>query len=216
MLATDRRIPLLLAAATAISMVALTVWQGYRFWNQEMAAGGPVSQATAQVETGPGQAVVPNIDFNSLSIFGTASGTAEAADINTENLPETNLRLTLRGVLAADGEFPGSALVEDDSRNTEAYLVGDTLPGDARLRTVLANRVIIERAGKLENLYFPESEDRTGFDIGLPEATEPETQEASADAGQPQNGANAAASDQRREEIRQRLEQLRQRLQNGN
>lgn len=214
MLATDRRIPLLLALAAAIAMVALTLWQGYRFWDREFTGSGTAMQQAATMATATGAASVPGVDFDSLALFGTATASGEAADISTENLPETNLRLTLRGVLAADGEFPGSALVEDESRNTEAYLVGDTLPGNARLRTVLANRVIIERAGKLENLYFPENEDRTGFYVGL--AQEPEPSSDPIVNSQTQPAANATADQQRREEIRERLEQLRQRLQNGN
>lgn len=214
MLATDRRIPLLLALAAAIAMVALTLWQGYRFWDREFTGSGTAMQQAATMAPATGAASVPRVDFDSVALFGTATASGEAADISTENLPETNLRLTLRGVLAADGEFPGSALVEDESRNTEAYLVGDTLPGNARLRTVLANRVIIERAGKLENLYFPENEDRTGFDVGL--AQEPEPSSDPIVDSQTQPAANATADQQRREEIRERLEQLRQRLQNGN
>lgn len=35
MFALDRRIPLLLALAAALAMVALTGWQGYRFWQSE-------------------------------------------------------------------------------------------------------------------------------------------------------------------------------------
>jgi general secretion pathway protein C len=214
MLATDRRIPLFLALATSAAMIGLTAWQGYRFWDREFTVSGTNLQDTATTAPVAGAGSVPVVDFDSLALFGTATESGQAADINTENLPETNLRLTLRGVLAAEGEFPGSALVEDESRNTEAYLVGDTLPGNARLRTVLANRVIIERAGKLENLYFPENEDRTGFDVGLAQEPEPAAEPLATNGTPP--AADSTADQERREEIRQRLEQLRQRLQNGN
>lgn len=161
---------------------------------------------------------VPDIRLSDLELFGSATDTPQAEDTNTENLPETNLRLILRGVLAADGDFPGSALIEDDKGKTEAFLVGDELPGNAKLHTVFANRVVIERAGKLENLYFPETEDRSGLDFA---STENPVYEASVQPAvqvqrtRAQTIGSSANQQQRREEIRQRLEQLRQRLQNN-
>jgi general secretion pathway protein C len=118
----------------------------------------------------------------------------------TENLPKTNLRLILRGALAADGEFPGSALIEHPDGETEVYMVGDSLPGDARLRTVLSNRVILERNGTLESLYFPETENRNGVELISNSQSQPVSPERQA----------------QKEEIRRRLEQTRQRLQENN
>ncbi|MEP3563750.1 MAG: type II secretion system protein N [Marinobacter sp.] len=218
MLATPKQMSLILTIAVALAMVGLTAWQGHQFWQSEQQASAP----------GPGQAVaspakstdnIPQVKLASLPVFGSPSAASESPNENTENLPETNLRLSLRGVLAADGEFPGSALIEDDKGNTEAYLVGKPLPGNATLRTVFPNRVIIERQGKLENLYFPEAEKSTGVFMA---GTETE-QQSSAPAQQRQTQAQRNSPDpqstsqqQRREDIRKRLEQLRQRLRNNN
>lgn len=218
MFAIHEKTPLMLALAVGAAMVGLTAWQGYQFWQSEahtpMPEAGPESalQATPTTQT-------PRVDLASLSIFGSAATTGGAVDSNMENLPETNLRLSLRGVLAAQGEFPGSALIEDDKGKTEAYLVGNELPGNATLRTVFANRVIIERSGKLENLYFPEDEDHPGVLMADSNGGEPEPVSASApqpEAAQTTTRPQSAGEQQRREEIRQRLEQLRQRLQNNN
>ena len=154
-------------------------------------------------------------------MFGEPGKEAPQTEPDTENLPETNLRLFLRGVLAASGDFPGSALIEDDKRNTEAYLVGDELPGNATLRSVRPNRIIIERSGKLENLYFPEDEDRTGLSMASTQTSneqeEPSgTQIRSTGVDRRSTSTNTDTSDQRREEIRQRLEQLRERLRTNN
>ncbi|MBC7184515.1 MAG: general secretion pathway protein GspC, partial [Marinobacter sp.] len=157
MLLNNERLPLILALLAGVAMVALTAWQGYRFWQIESQQGNYGKAQATVSQAGPAREP-PSVDLSSLSLFGTAASNSVATEIDTENLPETNLRLFLRGVLAAQGDFPGSALIEDDKSKTEAYLVGDALPGNAKLRSVHPNRVIIERAGKLENLYFPESE----------------------------------------------------------
>ncbi|MGC8118870.1 type II secretion system protein N [Marinobacter sp. VGCF2001] len=218
MLAINQRTPLLLAVAATVTMLSLTGWQAYQFWLDESRSGLSRSISALPADT-KRTSTVPDVSLSGLEIFGSATQSAQAGNSSTENLPETNLRLSLRGVLAADGDFPGSALVEDDKGKTEAYLVGDELPGNATLRTVFANRVIIERAGKLENLYFPETEDRAGVDVAsnadLP-SNASATQQAPTRRVAPQSAASATDQQQRREDIRKRLEQLRQRLQNNN
>ncbi|AOY87796.1 general secretion pathway protein GspC [Marinobacter salinus] len=216
MLLDNQRLPMLLALVAAAAMLSVTAWQGYSFWRAENLKMTQESTETRSLAPPPGQQV-PQINLSSLDLFGKATRGASEETIDTENLPETNLRLYLRGVLAASGEFPGSALIEDDKRNTEAYLVGDELPGNATLRSVYPNRVIIERGGKLENLLFPESEDRSGMSFASNiEENEPAsagTQPATSPSSTP---ASAVDQDQRREEIRRRLEQLRERLRNNN
>ncbi|WP_227664738.1 type II secretion system protein N [Marinobacter litoralis] len=208
----------MLTIAVALGMIGITAWQGYEFWQSEQQASKPVARQAMESSTKPADNI-PDVKLASLSMFGSPSATTEAPSANTENLPETNLRLSLRGVLAADGEFPGSALIEDDKGNTEAYLVGKPLPGNATLRTVFPNRVIIERQGKLENLYFPEAEKSTGVFM----AGEDTAQSSAAPTPQRQVQSQRQAPDpqstsqqQRREDIRKRLEQLRQRLRNNN
>lgn len=214
----NTRLPVLLAAAAVVAMIALTSWQAYRVWQQESQRDSQQQRAAADREAESGEQTTPEVELASLDLFGIAGESAGGQQIDTENLPETNLRLFLRGVLAADGEFPGSALIEDDKSQTEAYLIGDELPGNAKLRSVHANRVIIERSGKLENLYFPESEDRTGLEFAADEsdAAEPQAQEEAPSASPASNTSSPAADEQRREEIRRRLEQLRERLRNNN
>jgi general secretion pathway protein C len=151
-------------------------------------------------------------------MFGRAAPEDMNADQDTEDLPETNLRLFLRGVLAGSENQPGSALIEDDRNRTEVYIIGDELPGNASLRSVHANRIIIERGGKLENLYFPETDDSRGVELAaIDNGARPEPASARQGASNPASGQSPApstpqATDERREQIRQRLEELRQRL----
>ncbi|MDC0663377.1 type II secretion system protein N [Marinobacter sp. SS21] len=216
MSALNARLPLLLALVTVLAMAAALGWQGYSLWLQTQADRQQAAQSAITPATS-GQTQTPSISLAEVELFGTASAEVTAQVTNTENLPETNLRLYLRGVLAAEGEFPGSALIEDDSNITDSYLVGDELPGNATLRSVHTNRVIIERSGKLENLYFPELDDSSGMDFAEEDgATTADTDTPAQPSGASTSGSPVVstpeASEQRREEIRQRLEQLRERL----
>ncbi|MDO6824980.1 type II secretion system protein N [Marinobacter sp. 1_MG-2023] len=219
MLSINRRVPLILALTAGLAMVALTSWQGYSFWQTEsrQAASGTQNDAKPLVQ----KPSVPSVPLASLDFFGRAQAAGAEEPEDTENLPETNLRIFLRGVLAADGDFPGSALIEDDKSKTEVFLVGDELPSNAKLHSVHPNRVILDRSGKLENLYFPESDNQTGMTFSSDadniqedaqqQARVPDITDRSARSITP-----PANEQERREEIRKRLEQLRERLRTNN
>lgn len=210
MSALAARLPILLALLLAIVMIAALGWQGYQAWQAEQQAAAESRADNGGTQIQSNQA--PDINVAEVELFGSAATTTDTQEVDTENLPETNLRLYLRGVMAADGDFPGSALIEDASAKTEAYLVGDELPGNAKLRSVHPNRVIIDRSGKLENLYFPELTESEGMEFSeeAPD-TAPDSMSATA-TSPPPVVTTPAASEQRREEIRRRLEELRERL----
>lgn len=210
------RLPVLLALLLAVAMVAATGWQGYGIYQTETNLSLDAASRAVQPAV-PQRKEPPAVQLASLELFGTANQKPAAAPTDTENLPETNLRLQLRGVLAAEGEFPGSALIEDDKSNTEVFLVGDELPGNATLRSVHANRVIIERNGALENLYFPELKSNSEMAVAS-NAPSPATRSVSqpVSSSRTESRAGSMTQEQRREEVRRRLEELRNRLRNNN
>ncbi len=69
--------------------------------------------------------------------------------------PDTNLKLTLRGVFASDDPAEARAIVGDPRGQEEHYSVGDTLPGNASLKEIYADRIILERNGRYETLRLP-------------------------------------------------------------
>lgn len=213
------KIPLLAALLLGVAMVATLGWQGYRFWQQELQVQGSASSTSAGSPAADTRPTQPDVPLASLDVFGQADANREVAEVDTDNLPETNLRLTLRGILAGSEEQPGSALIEDDRGRTEVYIKGDELPGDATLRALHANRIVLERGGKLENLYFPELDDARGVTVAAannsPAGSDPADASASArPASRP--APTSQDTDERREQIRERLEQLRQRLRDNN
>lgn len=213
---TTSRLPLLAVVLVTAAMIGSLSWQGYQVWSGDKL--DPVAEPDGTTERPSSEMnPVPEIQLASVDLFGELNPEDETKELDTENLPETNLRLFLRGALSADGEFPASALIEDSTGKTEAYVKGDELPGNATLRAIHPQRVILERGGKLENLYFPEADNRAGLSIAAndsqPAAAEQESA-PQAQAGGSTRGGDP--SEQRREEIRQRLEQLRERLRQNN
>ncbi len=80
--------------------------------------------------------------------------------------------------------------------------MGDTLPGNASLREVRERRIVIQRAGALETLTFPETEGRGQL------AVRDDRRGGSGDSNS--TGPEQAAGD----DVRSRLNELRDKLTN--
>jgi len=213
------RLPQLTALALGLVALVSLGWQGYRFYQSQQYRA---SQTQQQAVSRP-RKTAPRVDLAKIDLFGKASPKEGTAAVDTRNLPKTNLQLTLRGVMAGDGEGRTSALVEGPNQQTQTYHLGDSLPGNAKLKAVYPDRIVIDRNGHLENLFFPKPDSDEGIDVS---ATEPEPQPTPQDTAaqaivndQPDNGDSSQAgyglSEKRKKEIQEKLRELRKRLQPG-
>ena len=113
--------------------------------------------------------------------------------------PETRLQLVLNGVFSSDNPAISMAIISEKGKKDVTYFKGDTVPGDARLHEIYADRVILSRGGKFETLS-----------LKLPEA---KIERVTVGAAQPNDRqpAGTATSDKTPEDIEQ-LQQIRQQL----
>lgn len=95
-----------------------------------------------------------------MHLFGEADATEQAVAAESIDAPETRLNLQLQGILAADGDGKGLAIIRSGSQE-KVYAPGDSVSGGARVHSVLADRVILRRGGQLETLRLP----KLGADI---------------------------------------------------
>jgi len=72
-----------------------------------------------------------------------------------ESLPETQLNLTLSGVVASSGPTGGGAIIAAPGGSEAFYAINAQLPGGAILKEVHPDRVVLERNGRLETLRLP-------------------------------------------------------------
>ena len=87
-------------------------------------------------------------------LFGQATA-ANARPVQQE-IPETKLKLTLRGLLASDKPEESWAIIAGPSGKEEFYKIGGKkLPGNAKLTEIHADRIVLERRGKYETLRLP-------------------------------------------------------------
>lgn len=77
--------------------------------------------------------------------------------------PQTSLNLTLRGVIAVSTKDRALAIISEKGKQEDnIYAVGEQVPGEAEIREILADRVILLRNGKLETLWLEEIETAGG------------------------------------------------------
>ena len=135
-------------------------------------------------------------DIGQRNFFGLAQA---APSIIVEDLPETKLELKLRGAFTAVDKANAGAIIEDDRKVAHHYAIGDEVPGDATLRAIYADRVVLARNGLLETLYFPDEIDTSGINT---------RRNINASNGGA-NSVDSEANKQRRDAIRDRIRQLR-------
>ncbi|MGE0080924.1 MAG: type II secretion system protein GspC [Thiohalomonadaceae bacterium] len=140
-----RAVTALMALAVAWSLAQLT-WLVLPGGAAEVGRAAPAPQVR-QTRTAPRLAPVAD-----LSLFGRVEAVVAGGPVDA---PETRLNLTLRGVLATGAQPFARAIISAAGGEERSYRVGDNLPGGATLDQVLADRVILQRAGRFEALYLP-------------------------------------------------------------
>jgi len=86
------------------------------------------------------------------ALFGTAPSPAEQGKAVSEPVRETELNLTLKGILAHRGGGKQLALIAKGDGDETVYGVGDTVPGGAEIVRIESRRVILRRNGVTEAL----------------------------------------------------------------
>lgn len=219
-LALQQKAPVIILVLLITAMLLTLALQAYEFF---MPINSQSQEQAIKSQTVTTQQPRPERKIDQFELFGTPTDpNQQAAAVKTEDLPKTNLRLMLRGVSASTKLDRASALIEGPDKETLKYAVNDTLPGNAKLKSVHEKRIVIERNGRLENLYFP---DDVSIGIVRNDTTNATSQHQAQSKSPkplqapqlPQNYARPAAnldtlSEERKKEIKHRLEQLREKM----
>ncbi len=111
-----------------------------------IAVAAPSAPATATPEGTPGTSDAARVADSHLF------GKAEVARAAVVEAPETRLNLKLKGVYATEDENEGYALIASGSGQEKLYATGQSVPGNATLKAVFPDRVILDRNGRYETL----------------------------------------------------------------
>ena len=165
--AVNRYVP---PGVTAILVIAIAYQLSSLTWTLvpgSMPVAAPVPRATG--------GAAPAADYSVLTnshLFGEADEQAAPAVTAVVDAPDTTLSLTLTGIVAEEGDpGGGSALIEGNRGDSKTYYSGHTIENadGATLHSVYADRVLIDRNGRLETLRLPkELRASAGSPMGMP------------------------------------------------
>jgi len=141
-------VQLAMVLAVAYSMAQLT-WRLVPAAEEGMAPVPVFENATRSVSSGSGL----EKQISQWHLFGNVD--VKMAAPESADLPETNLKLTLRGVIASSEPSEARAIVADPSGKENFYKIGDKLPGNAELKEVHGDRIVIQRGVRYETLKLP-------------------------------------------------------------
>jgi len=147
-----------LASATFVVLMSLSVANTVLFFIDNMAA--EETSTTASTAPAPGKANLSNINVAALNLFGSAN--VDKTPVNVD-APETNLNLELDGVFTAADPDDSTAIIAESGKSGVLYQIGDRLPGNATLKAVFDDHILIKRGGRLEKLMFPDFSTGQGF-----------------------------------------------------
>jgi general secretion pathway protein C len=115
---------------------------------QSQSGPTPIMNSAPAASTSVDPQVIAN-----AHLFGVPGATSNFTDPNS--LPQAQVNLVLAGTMAFNDPEAGFAIVGETAANGKFYRVGATINGVARLHSVYADRVVIERNGALETLALP-------------------------------------------------------------
>ena len=114
----------------------------------------PVPDGSAAPPPVAAQAAAQGTDVRPIVMANLFGQSTPAAGSGT-SAPVTSLALVLVGVIADADPLRGFAILGPSAAAARMFLVGNVLPGGAKLHSVYADRIIIDRGGSLETLLLP-------------------------------------------------------------
>lgn len=159
---------------TAILVIAIAYQLATLTWT--LAPGS--APAIAPPPRVVGNEAAPATDLsvlNDSNLFGEEAEHVAPVVEEVIDAPETTLSLTLKGILAKEENSPGravpGAIISSSRGEDRTYQVGQSIDSadGATLHSVYADRVILNRNGRLETLRLPKELTASGSSIaGLP------------------------------------------------
>ena len=142
-----------------LAAVRLAWWIADTFWLLVSGPSAPAAEdnmPVISIDSSAGVATASVERIRAWEVFGQPG--ARENVVSVEAAPDTRLRLELLGLFQHPQSAQAGAIIAEQGKEGELFRVGDSLPGNAKLEEILADRVILLRAGQREALRLKEPE----------------------------------------------------------
>ena len=151
---------LLTSALTALLVVLLGLasaqifWQAYDYW----AISDTTAPAVATLpSTMPASSNTPHYadHIGSAHLFGRPLVTEKADLVATKDIPESLLKVTIRGILALADDAKSMAILSVENASDKVFKAGDVLTTNYSIHQIVADGVVVDHNGRLEIIRLP-------------------------------------------------------------
>lgn len=141
---------------SVLAVVALA-WQlanlTWLLWERFHPAAPTVAFNTGVQPSAPAASTVNVQSIVDAHLFGIPN--AEPTHDDGANAPQTQMTLVLAATFAGSDPTKGFAIIGESAQAGKLFRSGDMVSGGARLHSIFADRVILDRGGRLEALLLP-------------------------------------------------------------
>ena len=120
-----------------------------------------VPAVAANVVSAPQRTTVDKLamsrDIASVHLFGDVTKVVAEKPEEKKPIVKTKLNLKLTGVAAYEPQEKAVAIINTGGSEEKAFLVGETIIGQTKLKAVYSDRVILDNRGREEVLELPEN-----------------------------------------------------------
>lgn len=182
-----RRLPPWISLALVLVLAWLLADLVWTVWPRGASQAADVAVPANPARPSRSQAALNTAALKNANLFGSYQTSEQPlAPVAVVDAPETRLRLVLKGTVADKNQDRAFAIIGEGGKDDDAvYWVGDTIPGNASLYSVHADKVILRRAGKLETLTL-----KTLLDKSQPSASRAPARSAARNSRTPAKSAN--------------------------
>ncbi|WP_454780594.1 type II secretion system protein N [Legionella sp. WA2022007384] len=115
----------------------------------------PANMQTESVTTNEMPVIAKQNSFDAIlhsSLFGVY------VSDNLTTIKKSMLNVTLVGILFANQINDSQVIIRSADGEENTYKLGDTIPGGAVIKRIMASGILVERNGALESLSLPKNE----------------------------------------------------------
>ncbi|MBF0427514.1 MAG: hypothetical protein HQL94_01215 [Magnetococcales bacterium] len=152
-----------------LSAIGYDLIRIYHFENGTDRAIKPESTAVAAVPPVAQEKTAGWVGWLPFGNVQVAKGPAPPPPIVLEDAPDTQLNVTLTGILSI-GDGPSWVVVQSGTDGEKVLGLGDRIAGDAKIVSVRPDRIILEKNGRFETLRMPKT--LLPLDVGISGAKE--------------------------------------------
>ncbi|MBI2785858.1 MAG: general secretion pathway protein GspC [Legionella longbeachae] len=102
--------------------------------------------------------VIAKQNTNQAILHTSLFGVYVSKNLNESSVKKSMLNVTLVGILYANKIKNSQVIIRSASGEERTYKLGDKIPGDAVIKRIMMNGILVERQGALESLSLPKNE----------------------------------------------------------